>query len=94
MAKPIPSVRRESEFRAGGFNYVMELDDGKIILRMDSTTEDSHIDARWPYKASVMELALDRAAWWGYTPIPEDESPATITDNGMVRIYLEYVSSD
>lgn len=84
-----PRNRHLTDPLRSGFQYVLRLDEGRINVFIDHAEADAHIDAHWPHNGGAMMLALNRVASWGYQPIPEEDSPAELLDNGMVRIYLE-----
>lgn len=89
LKRVIPNDKRRDPL--AGLGFYLRLDEGRILVNIDASTEDAHIDAFWPYNSRAMELAILRAESWGYEPIPEHESPAHLLENGMVRVYLQVI---
>lgn len=63
--------------------------DGLARLHLDPAEFDCYIDCS-PEADPIIAQALARAACRrGWTPIPEEDTPAVMTDDGFVRIWLE-----
>lgn len=90
LAERVLSVaeRREENDPIGGLALHLELDHGKVSLYIDRTAERAYIDAVWPYSGTAMRLVIERARFYGYSLIPEDETPAEVLPNGKTRIWL------
>lgn len=83
--EPVSSRRRDP---LDGLSIHIKLDGGAVVMHIDRVGECAYIDAAWPYSRTSMRLVIERARFYGYSPIPEDESPAEILPNGMTRVWL------
>lgn len=84
LARPAPQVRRDP---LEGLVIRLQLDEGRIDLLVNKDAEVAYIDATWPCNGNALLLAIQRVKFYGYVPIPEEDSPAEPIGN-RVRIYL------